>query len=52
MPYDLPKNKGGDTPSNDAWMQRCMADVQASGKSKLSAILICKAQFSKRQKGK
>lgn len=52
MPYGLPKAKGGDTASNDAWMERCIADVQARGQSKLSAILICKAQFSKRKKGK
>lgn len=51
MPYGLPRKKGGDTPANDAWMERCIADVHAKGHSKLSAILICKAQFSKR-KGK
>lgn len=51
MPYGLPKKKGGDTAANDAWMERCIADVQASGKDKLHAILICKAQFSKRKKG-
>lgn len=49
MPYGLPKAKGGDTAANDAWMERCVTRVQASGKSKLSAILICKAQFSKRK---
>ncbi len=49
MPYGLPKSKGGDTAASDAWMERCISDVQAKGKSKLSAILICKAQFSKRK---
>jgi len=50
MPYGLPKAKGGDTPASDAWMQRCIADVTAKGVPKLRAILICKAQFSKKGK--
>lgn len=48
-PYGLPKKKGGDTAASDAWMQRCIADVQAKGGTKLRAILICKSQFSKRK---
>jgi hypothetical protein len=49
MPYGLPKKKGGDTPRNDAWMEHCVADVTAKGHSRLSAILICKAQFSRKK---
>lgn len=48
MPYGLPKKKGGDTPANDAWMQRCISDVQAKGHDRLSAILICKSTFAKK----
>jgi len=51
MPYGLNKKKGGDTPQNDAWMERCVSAVMAKGEDKLSAILICKAQFNKK-KGK
>ena len=50
MPYGLKKSQGGDSAANDAWMEKCIADVQASGKSKLSSILICKAQFAKKGK--
>lgn len=49
MPYGLPKKKGGDTAANEAWMKRCIADVQAKGNDKLSAILICKRQFSRKK---
>lgn len=48
MPYGI---KGGDTPASTAWMQKCVTDVQASGKSKLSAILICKSAYGRRKKG-
>ena len=51
MPYGVAKKLGGDTAANDAWMQKCMADVQAKGHSKLSSILICKATMAKK-KGK
>ena len=51
MPYGLPKAKGGDTKASDAWMERCITDVMSGGKSKLSAILICKTAFAKRKKG-
>lgn len=49
MPYGLPKAKGGDSAANDAWMERCVSDVQKKGHSKLSAILICKATFAKKK---
>jgi hypothetical protein len=48
MPYGM---KGGDTPSNDAWMEKCVAAVKKSGKDESSAIAICKAQYQ-RLKGK
>lgn len=47
MPYGLRKSQGGDSPANEAWMSRCVSDVQAKGHSKLSATLICKSQFAK-----
>lgn len=42
MPYGIPRSKGGESPKNEAKMQRCIVDVMAKGNSKLSAILICK----------
>ena len=47
MPYRLSKLVGGDTAANDSKMERCVADLQAQGKSKLTAILICKASIDK-----
>jgi len=49
MPYGLPKAKGGDSASNVAWMKRCVSDVTGKGTPKLNAILICKAQFSRKK---
>lgn len=49
MPYGLPKKLGGDTAASTAWMERCISDVQAKGRSRLSSILICKAQWAKTQ---
>lgn len=52
MPYGM---KGGDTPSKDARMERCVKDVVAKGNSKMSAILICKSSIQKsdtRKKGR
>jgi uncharacterized protein YoaH (UPF0181 family) len=43
MPYGMPKSQGGDTPAVDAKMERCVQQVMAQGKSKESAIRICKA---------
>jgi len=53
VPYGLSKKIGGDTAANDALMERCIKDVMAQGKPKLTAILICKAsiQKSKAKKG-
>jgi hypothetical protein len=50
MPYGISKKIGGDTPANDARMERCVQDVMRSGKSKLSAILICKASIQRKGK--
>ena len=48
MPYGLSKKIGGDTPANDAKMERCVQKVMARGKvTKLSAILICKSSIQK-----
>lgn len=45
MPYGLPKEK--DTPANNRKMERCVADVMKDGKSKESAIRICKDSIMK-----
>jgi hypothetical protein len=50
MPYSVSKRSGGDSSGNDAWMERCVAKVQAGGQSKESAIRICKANLE-RHKG-
>ena len=47
MPYGLSRKIGGDTPGNDAKMERCVQELMAQGKSKLSAILLCKASIDK-----
>lgn len=47
MPYGVSKSEGGDSAGNTAWMERCVASVQKSGRDKVSAIRICKAQLSK-----
>lgn len=39
MPY------GGTTPAQDARIERCVRDVMATGKDKVSAIRICKASI-------
>jgi len=47
MPSGVSKSLGGDSPKNDAWMEKCVASVMASGKDKSSAVAICKAQMRK-----
>ena len=44
MPYGIDKEHGGDTPENDAKMERCVEQVMAGGKvkDKSVAIAICK----------
>jgi hypothetical protein len=45
MPYGM---KDGDTKETDKWMERCVAQVQKSGKDKGSAVAICKATWDKK----
>jgi hypothetical protein len=45
MPYGISKSHGGDSPANDAKMERCVRDVMKGGKSKESAIRICKSSL-------
>jgi hypothetical protein len=45
MPYGIAKELGGDTASNDAKLEACIAKVMAKGASKISAIKICKASM-------
>lgn len=47
MPYGIAKKLGGDTAATDSKMEKCIQDLQAQGKSKLEAILICKSSISK-----
>lgn len=47
MPYNVDKDLGGDSKENTKWMEDCVSQVMKSGKSKSSAIAICKAQFKK-----
>lgn len=47
MPYGISKDLGGDSPANVRWMEACVKKVMKGGKSKESAIAICKTQFRK-----
>lgn len=47
MPFGVDKDLGGDTKKNDAWMEKCVQKVMATGKDKGSAIAICKASMKK-----
>ncbi len=49
MPYGIAKEFGGDTPENDARMERQVAAIQRSGQGKVSAIKIAKAQMHKKK---
>lgn len=51
MPYGIATKLGGDTPQTDAKMERCVAQVQAQGHDKVSAIRICKAGIEKSMLG-
>jgi hypothetical protein len=46
VPYGM---QGGDTPTSDSWMERCVTQVKASGKDEQAAIRICKAAYTKHQ---
>lgn len=41
-PYGIPKDKGGDSKTNDAKMEDCVAKLMKKGHDKESAIRICK----------
>jgi hypothetical protein len=45
VPYGIAKSAGGDTPANDAKMERCVQAVMAKNPSmdKVSAIKVCKS---------
>lgn len=47
MPYGVSKGVGGDNPTNDSLMERCVADLTAKGTDKVSAIRICKASIQR-----
>lgn len=47
MPYSMSKASGGDSPTNDAKMERCVTQVMKDGHDKVSAIRICKAAIQK-----
>jgi hypothetical protein len=51
-PYGIQKEQGGDSPENDTWMEKCVSSVMDSGKSKGSAIAICKTQLKKKKESK
>jgi hypothetical protein len=44
-PYGIAKEKGGDSPSNVAKMERCVKHLMAQGRTKQSAIRICKSSM-------
>ena len=50
MPYGMPKSMGGDNAENDAKMERCVTSVMKTGKSKESAIRICKVALMRKAK--
>jgi len=49
MPYGFPKAQGGDSKENDALMEKCVSKVMGTGKSKESAIRICKVSIAMRK---
>jgi ribosomal protein S7 len=49
MPYGISREDGGDSPSNDKWMEECVIKVMKSGKDKSSAIAICKTTLKKKK---
>ncbi len=47
MPYGMAKAAGGDSPKNDAKMERCVSNLVSQGKDKVTAIRICKAAIQR-----
>lgn len=52
MPYGVSKDVGGDSQSNDSLMERCVTQVMAQGKDKVTAIKICKASIQRSLRSK
>ena len=48
MPYGMPKSMGGDSPKNDAKMEKMVSAIEATGQDKVSAIKIAKASLEKK----
>jgi hypothetical protein len=46
-PYSIAKALGGDTPAVDTKMERCIADLQAQGKPKITSLVICKSSIQR-----
>lgn len=49
MPYGIAKSKGGDSPKNDAAMEKKVNAMQGKGIGKVSAIKIAKSQMGKKK---
>lgn len=47
MPYGIAKNQGGDTPENDARMERQVSAIERRGVPKVNAIKIAKANWKR-----
>ena len=52
MPYGIAKSQGGDSPANVSKVESMVKAIQRSGKGKVSAIKIAKAQFAKMKRRK
>jgi len=52
MPYGIPKEIGGDSKKNVAWMEKCVSSIMEKqpDMSKERAIRICKSQLMKKKK--
>lgn len=50
MPYGVDKDIGGDSPTNDKWMEGCVSRVKKQGKDEGSAIAICKTTLKNKKK--
>lgn len=49
MPYGISREDGGDSPSNDKWMEACVVKVMRTGKDKSTAVAICKTTLKKKK---
>ncbi len=52
MPYGVAKDVGGDSPSNDSLMEKCVTQVMRQGKDKETAIRICKSSIQRQLRRK